>query len=226
MLYLMAEPSIAEGEDNVEHRSRVASTLVEAALSEIGNSKAAQRFRVAATEVFASKGYGAATTREIAAHLELSPGSLYPHYKTKESLLYAITLEGHAASLECVARAAVVDESPVMRLRTTMAAYTEWHARNHELARVVQYELHALDRPHFRTIARLRTATTSLIETIIGNGCRAGDFDLDTEDVSTVSLAINSLAIDVSRWFPSNTHSDPVRLGHHYGTLAARLAGG
>lgn len=199
----------------------MASALVESALAEIGTSKAAARFRAAAAEVFASKGYGGTTTREIAAHLDLSPGALYPHYRTKESLLYAITLEGHATSLEFVARADDPTQSAATRLTTTMAAYTEWHARHHALARVVQYELHALSRPHFRTIASLRSATTAVIDVIIEDGCSSGDFG--TDDPDAASLAISSLAVDVSRWFPSNKHSDATALGTMYGKLALEL---
>ncbi|WP_230595831.1 TetR/AcrR family transcriptional regulator [Rhodococcoides fascians] len=198
-----------------------ASALVESAHSEIGTSKAAARFRTVAAEVFASKGYGAATTREIAAHLDLSPGALYPHYRTKESLLYAITLEGHAKSLASVDGADDPAQPAATRLANTMVAYTEWHARHHALARVVQYELHALSRPHFRTIASLRSATTSVIDVIIEDGCASGDFG--TDDPDAASLAISSLAVDVSRWFPSRLHSDPRALGKMYGKLALEL---
>lgn len=201
-----------------------ASALVESALAEIGTSKAAARFRAAAADVFASKGYGGTTTREIAAHLDLSPGALYPHYRTKESLLYAVSLEGHMASLTHLVRADEVDDAPIYRLKKTMAAYTEWHARNRALARVVQYELHALSRPHFRTIAALRSATTSVIDVIIEDGCIAGHFG--TDDPEAASLAINSLAVDVSRWFPSTKHFDAIALGIIYGELALKLVGG
>ncbi|MGB7236648.1 MAG: TetR family transcriptional regulator, partial [Rhodococcus sp. (in: high G+C Gram-positive bacteria)] len=43
------------------------STPAHVVASEIGTSKAAARIRTAAIEVFAAKGYGASTTREIAA---------------------------------------------------------------------------------------------------------------------------------------------------------------
>jgi AcrR family transcriptional regulator len=205
-----------------ERRSTV-SALAESALAEVGTSKAAARARAAAAHVFAAKGYGATTTREIAAHMQLSAGALYPHYRTKESLLYAVALEGHAESLMHVVRADDTTAAPTERLLSTMAAYTEWHARNRALARVVQYELQALTRPHYRAISSLRSATASVIDVIIEDGCNVGQFACDNADAA--SLAINSLAVDVSRWFPSNRHFDAVALGTTYGELALKLVG-
>lgn len=196
---------------------------MESAFAEVGTSKAAARFRIAAGEVFASKGYGATTTREIATHLDLSPGALYPHYRTKESLLYAISLEGHAASLDSVLRADDTDEEPAARLASTMSAHTSWHARNHSIARVVQYELRALSHGHFRTIATLRAATAAVFDDIIAAGRERGDFDVD--DADATSLAINSLAIDVSRWFSPSKRRDITELGTTYASLALRLVG-
>lgn len=102
---------------------------------EVGTSKAAARIRAAAIKVFAAKGYGATSTREIAASVNLSPGAVYPHYKTKESLLFAISLEGHLAALDATTDADSPTAPPVDRLTATVGAYVKWHAHHHTLAR-------------------------------------------------------------------------------------------
>lgn len=190
---------------------------------EVGTSKAAARIRTAAIEVFAAKGYGATSTREIAATADLSPGAVYPHYKTKESLLFAIGLEGHIAALDAITDADSPTAAPVDRLTATVAAYVKWHARHHSLARVVQYELRSLSDEHFEAVARIRRATSAVFMRIIEAGERTGDFHaIDTE---AATLAITSLGVDVSRWFPSNTYSDPDTLASKYVELALRMVG-
>ncbi|MFC9763956.1 TetR/AcrR family transcriptional regulator [Rhodococcus jostii] len=192
-------------------------------VSEVGTSKAAARIRAAAIEVFAAKGYGATTTREIAASLDLSPGAVYPHYKTKESLLFAISLEGHDAALAAVAQADQPTASPAVRLAATVTAYVKWHADNHALARVVQHELRSLSHEHFKAIADIRRTTSRVFTRIIEDGDASGDFQ--TIDVEAATLAITSLGVDVSRWFPSNTYSEPDTLATRYVELALRMVG-
>src|SRR6478609_12067846 len=63
------------------------------------DSAAAERMRRAAIEAFAESGYGGSSTRQIAKRLNMSATAMYPHYRSKEELLYAITLEGHGSLL-------------------------------------------------------------------------------------------------------------------------------
>lgn len=195
----------------------------EIAVDEVGTSKAAARIRAAAIEIFAAKGYGATSTREIAASLDLSPGAVYPHYKTKESLLYAISLEGHHAALAALTNADQPTARPVDRLSSTVSAYVQWHARNRAAARVVQYELRSLSPDHFKTIVSIRRATSRVFTRIIEAGDASGDFH--TIDTEAATLAITSLGVDVSRWFPSNTYADPAILAKRYVELALRIVG-
>ncbi|MFC8381778.1 TetR/AcrR family transcriptional regulator [Nocardia sp. NPDC057272] len=190
---------------------------------ELGTSKAAARIRAAAIEVFAAKGYGAAGTREIAASIGLSPGAVYPHYKTKEALLYAISLEGHSSVLDVVTAAAHAGASATERLISTVNAYVMWHADNHTGARVAQYELRSLSPEHFAVIAEIRRSTSRIFSEIIETGAAAGEFD--PVDVGVATLAITSLGVDVSRWFPSKTYSDADVIAAGYVELALRMVG-
>lgn len=192
-------------------------------IDEVGTSKAAARIRAAAIDLFAAKGYGATTTREIAAHLGLSPGAVYPHYKTKESLLFAISLEGHDAALTATTGADPTAAPPADRLSATVAAYVVWHARHQALATVVQHELRSLSPDHYRRIASIRRSTSEVFARIIRSGNETGDFH--TIDIDAATLAITSLGVDVSRWFPSKSYADPEVLAARYVELALRMVG-
>ncbi|MEV0079956.1 TetR/AcrR family transcriptional regulator [Nocardia neocaledoniensis] len=190
---------------------------------ELGNSKAAARIRAAAIEVFAAKGYGAAGTREIAASIGMSPGAVYPHYKTKEALLFAISLEGHSSVLDAVTAADHAEASATDRLISTVNAFVRWHADNHTGARVAQYELRSLSPEHFAVIADIRRSTSRIFSSIIEIGATVGEFD--PVDAGVATLAITSLGVDVSRWFPSNTYSDADAIAAGYVELALRMVG-
>ena len=69
------------------------------------DSAAAERMRRAAIDAFAESGYGGTSTRQIAKRLNMSATAMYPHYRSKEELLYAIALEGHSSLLAALKEA-------------------------------------------------------------------------------------------------------------------------
>jgi AcrR family transcriptional regulator len=185
------------------------------------DSAAAERMRRAAIEAFAESGYGGSSTRQIAKRLNMSATAMYPHYRSKEELLYAIALEGHSSLLASLKKADAPAASFTDRLRAVVAAFAIWHAENHKQARVVQYELHGLTPAHYRTIAPLRHQVTDVITEIVAGGVTSGEFHVDKVD--EVVMAISSLCVDVCRWFPSRQHRDAYKLGDVYAGVAERL---
>ncbi|MBE1546806.1 AcrR family transcriptional regulator [Mycobacterium sp. OAS707] len=185
------------------------------------DSAAAERMRRAAIEAFAESGYGGSSTRQIAKRLNMSATAMYPHYRSKEELLYAIALEGHSSLLAALKKADQPVATFTERLRAVVAAFASWHAENHKQARVVQYELHGLTSAHYRTIAPLRHQVTDVLTDIVAGGVAAGEFDVD--NVDEVVMAISSLCVDVCRWFPSRQHRDAEKLGLVYAGVAERL---
>lgn len=185
------------------------------------DSVAALRIRRAAVEAFAEAGYGGTSTREITKRLGMSATAIYPHYKSKEELLFAISQEGHRGALDALQAADDPHDSHLGRLRAVVVAFTLWQAEQRQLARVVQYELRALTAEHYKVIAALRRQTSEVIATIVRGGKLSGDFDIKNPDDAV--LAISSLCVDVCRWFPSREHQDPRQLANIYASIAERL---
>jgi AcrR family transcriptional regulator len=190
-----------------------------------GAPSAAERIRRAAIEVFAEAGYGGSSTREIAKRLNMSATAMYPHYSSKEELLYAIALDGHRNLLQ-VLKAANEDAhgaaaNHTKRLKAVVSAFATWMAENRKQARVVHYELHGLTPAHHRAITALRRQTNTLLADIVAGGVSVGEFDVDAVD--EVVMAISSLCVDVCRWFPSRRHRDPAKLGAVYADIVERL---
>ncbi|WP_072690539.1 TetR/AcrR family transcriptional regulator [Rhodococcus marinonascens] len=189
----------------------------------ISPSKAAARIRVAAADAFASSGYGGTTTREIAARLDMSPAAMYPHYRSKEELLFAISYEGHTATLDVVTRADLPDELPSTRLRALIGAFAVWQATHHTQARVVQYELNALTTEHYREVVRLRREITRIVRAVVDAGAASGEFTVP--DSEGVTLALMSLCVDICRWFPAGAYTEPKVVADLYAGLAMRMVG-
>lgn len=185
------------------------------------DSAAAERIKRAAVAAFAESGYGGTSTREITKRLGMSATAMYPHYRSKEELLYAISMEGHRGALAAVRSADDPAAGHVHRLRAVVAAFTHWQAEQHQLARVVQYELHALTPEHYKTVTAIRRSTSGVISAIVRDGRAAGVFDV--EDPADAVLAISSLCVDVCRWFPSKRRRDPEKLATIYADLAQRM---
>jgi AcrR family transcriptional regulator len=183
---------------------------------------ASRRMLLAALESFAVRGYNATTTREIAERAGMSPAAVYVHYQSKIDILCEIAREGHSAVLREVQAALEGVVQPVERLHRFMIAFVIWHARNHTLARVIQYELHAIPPDRFEESRDLRRRFEQLLEAELRRGLEAGAFAID--DLRATQLALLSLGIDVARWYRPGLLS-PDELGAHFGALSLRLVG-
>ncbi|MBS1895077.1 MAG: TetR family transcriptional regulator [Actinobacteria bacterium] len=184
-------------------------------------SSSARRILRAALESFAERGYHATTTRQISERADLSPTAMYAHYGSKMDLLAIISEIGHRASLAEVEAATAGSDDVVERVRRFACAHAAWHARNHTLARVLQYELHTLPAERFVPIRALRRDITQLLRGLLETGAAEGVFKIDSLDMTTVSVL--SLGIDVSRWYSGRP--DPVTLARTQADLVMRMLG-
>lgn len=189
--------------------------------SVVSSSKAAARIRAAAIEAFAEHGYGGTTTRDIAARLGLSAAAMYPHYRSKEELLFVIAYEGHQKTVEWLKAADPVSEKPANRLRAVVAEFARTQAAYHGRSKVVEYELTALSAEHYRVILGLRRKLTRHVREIVEAGVADGSFAVP--DTEGVTLAVVSLCVDVCRWFPTGRYGDPETVAELYPELALRL---
>jgi AcrR family transcriptional regulator len=181
-----------------------------------------RRMLLAALEEFAARGYYASTTRDICRRAGVSPAGIYAHYASKVDLLYELTRIGHVAVLQEVQDALVGVEGPVERLRQLMQTFVEWHARNHTLARVIQYEIRAIPPERFDPIRRPRKGFQDLLADELRQGVAAGAFVI--ADLQTTKVALLSMGIDVARWWTPRA-MPPAELGKAYGEIALRILG-
>lgn len=184
---------------------------------------AARRLMAAAISSFASHGYHATTTRDIANAAGMSPAALYVHFPSKAAVLSAISRSGHQQTLAMVTAIVGGEGDPAERMRTLVEKFVAWHAKRHTIARIVQYELQALPADDYAAVADLRRRTERLVRELINEGVAAGVFAV--ADVRTAARAVLSLGIDVARWYTDDTKPSSGTLGRQYGDLVLHMLG-
>ncbi|HEV2784279.1 MAG TPA: TetR/AcrR family transcriptional regulator [Actinophytocola sp.] len=177
----------------------------------------------AAIESFATRGYHATTTRDIANAAGMSPAALYVHFPSKAAVLSAISRSGHEQALDMVQDVVSGTPDPVEAMSLIVQRFVAWHAKRHRVARVVQYELQALPPPDYEQIATLRRRTEQLVRDVITAGVDRGRFHVT--DVRTAARAVLSLGIDVARWYTDTGKPSPALLGRQYADLVLRMLG-
>jgi AcrR family transcriptional regulator len=181
------------------------------------------RLLTAATVAFAERGFHATTTRDIAGRAGMSPAALYVHFRSKEELLFRIALDGHEAVRQIMARAPAGLATPAEQLRAMIRDFASWHAGEHLMGRVVQYELDALEPEHRDQVLVVRHAIEHDVRSVIEAGVASGMFSVD--DVRGATTIVLSLCVDVARWYRPGGRLSPARIGDLVGDAALRIVG-
>ncbi len=196
---------------------------IEDAIFDAVQPEAARRLLLAGHEVFADNGYAAATTRQIAAAAAMSPAAMYIHYRSKQDLLFHLSLLGHEACEQVVLAALRTATEPTAQLAAVAGTFAAWHAAHHTTARIVHYELPSLWRDNFDAVAVVRRRIDATFAGIVRRGVASGEFAVS--DLPGTSLAVVSLCVDVARWFPTATLHSPSDVRRLFAQLALRLVG-
>ncbi|HEV7564192.1 MAG TPA: TetR/AcrR family transcriptional regulator [Solirubrobacterales bacterium] len=152
------------------------------------------------TELFAERGYAAATMRELAdrAHLPLS--SFYYYFRRKYDVLLAIMDEAQGR-LE-VGGEEAFDKSlePDAQLRALVACHVRFHLENPGAARVADGELRALQAADRAQMVGRRDRYEKRFRDVLAAGAKSGCFAPDL-DFSVAAMAILTMSTSVIDWW-------------------------
>jgi AcrR family transcriptional regulator len=177
----------------------------------------------AALEAFAVTGYHGTTTRDIAARAGMSPAAVYIRFESKADLLAEISVAGHSDVLAEVVAAVAKFEDPVVRLDGIIRAFVNWHVTNSKIARVIEYELHALEPEAYERVAEIRREMSRLFRALVRDALDSKG--LETADLGLVTRAIISMGVDVARWHTPGSQPTPAHLARLYADLAFKMLG-
>ena len=130
----------------------------------------------AAGELFGRRGYRAATMRDIALRIGVSPGLIYNYVEDKEQLLFLVLdslLDAYATRIPA-ALAGLCD--PLARFAAAVDTYCRIVAERPEATLLAYQESRSLRRPLREHIKRREVETNALIAECISDGIAAGLF--------------------------------------------------
>ena len=177
-----------------------------------------QRLLDAAAALFARKGYGATSTREIAAALGIQKASLYYHIGSKEELLYAIC----KSSLEQIrgdVEAALHDvREPLERIGVLICAHVESMLRDQKRHSVAVAEMHLLSQDRLAQVRALRDAYENLVRSVLQDARKAGLLRGDIP-MKYLCLCLLGLMNRLEIWYRGSGTLSPYEFGELLGAI-------
>lgn len=155
----------------------------------------------AAALVFQRKGYHGATMADIAAEVDLTAGSLYHHFTSKQELLVAVLDTGMTQITGAVREVLAREGTPAEHLRAIIHTHIRSIIDNANIATAVIFESRALlDSPDVRApYVQQRDTLERLYRAVVQAGIAAGDFR--AVDVGIVIKALFGALNWVSVWY-------------------------
>ncbi len=169
---------------------------------------------------FRDVGFEAASMREIAFAVGLTPGALYHYFESKSDLLYFCQ--------EFSADRLIEKARKVLRLRTSWNGKLRAMICEHLLCMLdelhgsaAHIEFHALPAPRLRKIVGKRDAYEAMVRGVIEKGIRAREFR--PCDPKMATLAILGAVNWTARWYRPDGPMPPHEIAAHFSDF---LAGG
>ncbi|HUI78423.1 MAG TPA: TetR family transcriptional regulator [Bryobacteraceae bacterium] len=177
-----------------------------------------ERLLDAAAGLFAAKGYGATSTREIAAVLGIQKASLYYHIGSKEELLYAICSSSLEQIRKDVEAALVEVRDPLERIVALICAHVESMLRDQEKHSVAMAEMHLLSDERRAQVTARRDSYENLVRSLLHEAQNAGVLRRDIH-VKYLCLSLLGLMNRVEVWYRPSGPLSPHEFGELLGLI-------
>jgi TetR/AcrR family transcriptional regulator, cholesterol catabolism regulator len=154
----------------------------------------------AAAKVFRTKGYHAATVRDIAEEVGILKGSLYHHFESKEALLYLVVKEPIAQMYRTMREIAAAPGTATEKLRRAIAAHLEAFDRHYPHLFVYLREREAVKRRFREMIGFSPKEYERLWQQILNEGVDSGEFRPDL-DIPVASYGLLGMLNWSYKWY-------------------------
>ncbi len=159
------------------------------------------------TELFAERGYAAATMRELADRAELPLSGFYYYFRSKYDVLLAIMDVAQGRLEQGIAEVDDAGTDPAEQLRELVDRHVRAHLTDPAAARVADGELRALLPADRKAMVARRDRYEHRFREVLTAGIASGCFSADL-DVPIASIAILTMSTGVVDWWqPGGRHS-------------------
>jgi AcrR family transcriptional regulator len=159
-----------------------------------------ERLFDAAAALFCRQGYGATTTREIAAAVGIQQAALYYHIASKEDLLYRICISSLEPFLAEVPAKVEQSECPAGQICAFIHAHLTTLLRYQQRNVTQLTELRSLSTRHRAEVLAMRDKYEHFSRSILDNAQKAGAIRADVP-VKYLNLALMSILNHATLWF-------------------------
>ena len=176
----------------------------------------------AAAKVFRTKGYHAATVRDIADEVGILKGSLYHHFESKEALLYLVVKEPIAQMYRTIAAIADADLAPTEKLRRAILAHLEAFDRHYPHLFVYLRERESVKRRFREMIGFSPKDYEGCWQQILRDGVENGEFRAEL-DIQVTSYGLLGMLNWAYKWYDPQGRLSVQEVAEQFTSLA--LAG-
>jgi AcrR family transcriptional regulator len=186
-----------------DEHDRLADTPTDSQTPAISHSDVVHRRIVdAAIELFAEKGFGDTSTRELAEAAGLTKSALYYHIESKQSILFhihhSVASEGLGNLNRCFSQAAGGQEL-IRALHDVVVFHCRTLSQHRKSVAVFSEEMRFLDGEYRDEVIAQRDAYTELLRKEIVRGNRLGVFDAPMPSIATTTIL--SVLNAMYRWY-------------------------
>jgi AcrR family transcriptional regulator len=154
----------------------------------------------AAAKVFRTKGYHAATVRDIADEVGILKGSLYHHFESKEELLYLVVKEPIAQMFRTMGEIAAANGGAAEKLRRAISAHLGAFDRHYPHLFVYLRERESVKRRFREMIGFSQKEYERCWQQIIREGVESGEFRPDL-DIQVTSYGLLGMLNWLYKWY-------------------------
>ena len=175
-----------------------------------------------AAKIFRTKGYHAATVRDIADEVGILKGSLYHHFASKEELLYLVVKDPIAQMYRTISEIAVADVTAAEKLRRAISAHLEAFDRHYPHLFVYLRERESVKRRFREMIGFSPKEYERCWQQILREGIENGEFRPDL-DIQVTSYGMLGMLNWSYKWYDPQGRLSVREVAEEFTTLA--LAG-
>ncbi len=152
-----------------------------------------------ATLLFDDKGYSAASMRDLAKEVGIEAGSLYSHFKSKESILQNICFKMATEYVDSIRPILDLPFNSSEKLTLAIQSHIRVLTQDPQASSVFQQDWKNLSQPYLNEFIKMREEYEEAFRQIIAEGIKNGEFGI--EDEKFVLLTILSSINWTSRWY-------------------------
>jgi len=154
-------------------------------------------------KAFTKKGYDRTNMRELAKACEMSAGTLYHYFGSKEEILYSIinsATSQQAGSMEDWANE-LATVSPAIALVGLLRKFYEWHDDNQDITLFAYQETKNLPGNARQSIFDSEARILTVFEKLLTRGIEEGEFNLDDPKLIAHDIVVLGHAWALRRWY-------------------------